>query len=90
MTEQTTREKLATIRANTLADAVVRCVRWACFAAIVCGIAGPLAFDAWRKAGALSGLVVFALCVGLAWQVKPEGRSVRAHCRDIDARYPPE
>ena len=52
MTEPTLDEKAKALRAHILADAIVRAVRWLCFAAIVCGLAGPLAFDAWRAAGA--------------------------------------
>lgn len=91
MTEPTTREKLAAIRANIFADAVVRAVRWLAWAAILCAIVLPLAFDAWREAGPLAGLVVLALCLALCWHVKPEGASYRARCRDIDReRWPRE
>jgi hypothetical protein len=88
--EQTTREKLKIIRANILADAIVRAVRWACFTAIVCGIAAPLAFDAWQANGIAAGLAVLALCVAMAWGVKPTGRSYGAQCRDVDERHPLE
>lgn len=88
MTEPTLDEKAKALRAHILADAIVRAVRWLCFAAIVCGLAGPLAFDAWRAAGAIPGLVVFALCVALAWSVKPQGRSAAAQAREIETRYP--
>lgn len=90
MAEPSNNEKAATVRAHILADAIVRAVQWLCFAAIVCGIAGPLAYDAWREAGAMSGLAVFALCVALAWSVKPQGRSAAAQAREIAARYPRE
>ena len=78
------------IRANIFADAVVRGVRWLCFAGIVCGLVLPLAWHAFKSAGALVGLVVLALALAMAWTVKPQGASYGRQCREIEARYPPE
>lgn len=83
-------EELRTIRANIFADAVVRGVRWICFAGIVCGLVLPLAWHALKSAGALVGLVVLALALALVWHVKPQGASYGRQCREIEARYPPE
>lgn len=91
MAELSTREKAETVRARILADRIARGAQWSLFVAIVCGLAAPLAIEAWRERGALACLVTFALCVGLAWQVKPHGRSYAAQAREIDrAVYPRE
>lgn len=87
MAEATIHEKAQTVRANILADTIARAVRWVCFAGIVAGIAAPLAWNACKSAGFVPGLAVFALCVALAWHVKPQGRSAAAQCREIAARY---
>lgn len=81
-------ESRETLRAGIFADTVARAVRWACFLTIVCGLVLPLAWGAFRHAGAIVGLVVLALCLALCWHVKPHGRSVRAQAREIEARYP--
>lgn len=87
MSELSIHEKAQTLRARILADSIARAVRWVCFTGIVCGIAAPLAWNACREAGFIPGLVVLALCVSLAWHVKPQGRSAAAQCREIAARY---
>ena len=89
MTEPTLNEKAQILRAYILADRVARAVRWLCFAAIVCGLALPLAWGAFRAHGVASGLVVLALVLALCWHVKPEGRSLRAQAREIEARFKP-
>ena len=89
MTEPSLREKRETLRAYTLADRVARAVRWLCFAAIVCGLALPLAWSAFRAHGVASGLVVLALVLALCWHVKPYGRSLAAQAREIEARFKP-
>jgi hypothetical protein len=89
MTEPSLTEKAATVRANILADTMARAVRWLCFVAIVGGLAAPLAWGAMRERGIVPGLVVMALCVALAWHVKPQGRSAAAQCRELEARYKP-
>ena len=89
MAELSIHEKAQTVRANILADAIARAVCWVCFAGIVAGIAAPLAWNACREAGFVPGVAVFALCVSLAWHVKPHGRSAAAQCREIEARYKP-
>lgn len=90
MTKPDLNEKRETLRAYIAADAIVRAVQWVCFAAIVCGIAGPLAWGAFRAHGIASGLVVLALVLALCWHVKPQGRSAAAQAREIAARYPQE
>lgn len=82
-------EKRETLRAYILADRVTRAVRWLCFAAIVCGLALPLAWGAFRSHGVASGLVVLALLLALCWHVKPHGRSLAAQAREIEARFKP-
>ena len=89
MTEPTTREKLAAIRANIFADSMTRAVRWCAFAAIVCAGALPLAWGAFRAHGIVSGLAVLALVLALCWHVKPHGRSLAAQAREIEARFKP-
>lgn len=87
MKSPTPKDNAETIRANIWADAVVRAVRWVAWAAILCGLAVPLAFDAWREAGVIPGLVVLALCLALCWHVKPSGRSYGAQVREIERDY---
>lgn len=87
MTEASLIEKRETLRRNIFADAALRAVQWACFVVIVCGLALPLAWGALRASGFVPAVVVLALCVGLAWGVKPQGRSAWAQCRDIEKRF---
>lgn len=89
MSEPSLAEKVQTLRANIFADSVTRAVRWCCFAAIVCTGVLPLAWGAFRAHGLVSGLIVLALVLALCWHVKPEGRSLRAQAREIEARYKP-
>lgn len=89
MPKQTLDEKRETVRAGILADSVARAVRWCCFAAIVCAGALPLAWGAFRAHGLTSGLAVLALVLALCWHVKPQGRSLRAQAREIEARFKP-
>lgn len=88
MTKPGLDEKRETLRAGILADTIARAVAWACFAAIVGGLALPVAWGAFRAHGVLSGLAVLALLLALCWHVKPHGRSLRAQAREIEARYP--
>lgn len=81
-------ENRAILRAGIFADTLARAVRWCCFAAIVCGGALPLAWGAFRAHGLVPGAVVLALVLALCWHVKPQGRSVRAQAREIEARFP--
>ena len=90
MTEPTLNEKAQILRAGILADSMTRAVRWCAFAAIVAGLALPLAWEAFRAHGVASGLVVLALVLALCWHVKPQGRSAAAQAREIAARYPSE
>ena len=89
MTELSIHEKARTVRANILADSIARAVQWLCFAAIVFAFVLPLAWGAMRAHGIVPGLAVMALCLALAWHVKPQGRSAAAQCRDLEARYKP-
>lgn len=82
-------EKREALRAGILADRIERGARWLCFAAIVCAGALPLAWGAFRAHGIASGLAVLALLLALCWHVKPQGRSLRAQCREIEARFKP-
>lgn len=87
MAKQVDPQALETLRVRILADRVARLVRWVCFLAILAGLVLPLVVAAWRANGAISGLAVGALCVALAWSVKPQGASLGAQAREIDARY---
>lgn len=85
----TDHEKRESIRANILADRLVRGVQWVAFAAILIALVLPLALAAWRSAGVVAALVVLALGVACTWHVRPHGRSYAAKCREIDARFKP-
>ena len=89
MTKPDLIEKRETLRAGILADSVTRTVRWCAFAAIVAGLALPLAWGAFQAHGIASGLAVLALLLALCWHVKPHGRSLRAQAREIEARFKP-
>ena len=54
-------EKRKIIRANILADSLIRLVQWALFLAILGALIVPLAWAAWRQAGAIAAAVVLAL-----------------------------
>lgn len=82
-------EKRKIIRANIIADTLVRLVQWALFLAILGALVLPLAVQAWHKAGAITALVVLALGVACAWHVRPHGRSYAAQVRAIEARHKP-
>lgn len=82
-------EKRKIIRANILADSLLRLVQWALFLAILGALIVPLAWAAWHKAGAITAAVVLALGVACAWHVKPHGRSYAAQVRAIEARHKP-
>ena len=82
-------EKRKIIRANILADSLLRLVQWALFLAILGALIVPLAWAAWRQAGAIAACVVLALGVACAWHVKPHGRSYAAQVGDMEARHKP-
>ena len=89
MTKPGLTEKRETLRAGILADTLARAVSWICFAAIVGGLALPVAWGAFKAHGIASGLAVLALLLALCWHVKPHGRSLRAQAREIEARFKP-
>ena len=82
-------EKRKIIRANILADSLLRLVQWVAFLAILGALIVPLAWAAWSKAGPITACVVLALGVACAWHVTPHGRSYAAQVRDIEARHKP-
>lgn len=82
-------EKRKIIRANIIADSLIRLVQWVAFLAILGALVLPLAWAAWHKAGIITAAVVLALGVTCTWHVRPHGRSYAAQVRDIEARHKP-
>lgn len=84
------KEMRAAIASHLVLDRIVRGARWLLWLALVFGLVLPLAWLAYKQAGAVVALVMLALLGGLTWEVKPQGPSYARRCRDVAARYPVE